>query len=113
MAADVQKPTTVNRTELQDWVPYVDVDLSPDAHARQPGRSILFLTHLSSLSELASDMVSNFYAPREAFTSRRLAATYGQYQDWFQNLPSAFWVDNTTLPHVVVLHMYYNACILQ
>ncbi|KAK3069519.1 hypothetical protein LTR53_012082 [Teratosphaeriaceae sp. CCFEE 6253] len=61
---------------------------------------------------MASDMVNTFYAPRERFTSRRLAAAYAQYQDWYNNLPDAFRLQNTALPHVLVLHMYYFACVL-
>lgn len=74
---------------------------------------MLFKDQLSKLSELASDMVNTFYAPRERFTSRRLAETYAQYQAWYQNLPEAFRLENTSLPHVLVLHMYYYGCVLQ
>lgn len=72
-----------------------------------------FKDQLSKLSELASDMVNTFYAPRERFTSRRLAATYAQYQSWYQNMPDVFRLENTSLPHVLVLHMYYYGCVLQ
>ena len=112
-AADVSKPTATTRTEQQPWEPYFDVNLSPDPHSRQPASSILFLSQLSSLSELASGMVNNFYAPREPFTSRRLATAYAEYQAWYQRLPTAFWLENATLPYVLVLHMYYHACVLQ
>ncbi len=71
------------------------------------------MEQMSKLSEMASDMVNTFYAPRERFTSRRLAAAYAQYQEWHQQLPPAFRLENTTLPHVIVLHMYYYACVLQ
>ena len=73
---------------------------------------MLFTEQLSKLSELASDMVNTFYAPRERFTSRKLAHTYTQYQEWYRDLPSAFRLENTSLPHVIVLHMYYYACVL-
>ncbi|KAK0313480.1 hypothetical protein LTR01_001736 [Friedmanniomyces endolithicus] len=79
---------------------------------QQAARPMLFVECRSRLSELASDMVNTFYAPRERFTSRRLAAAYAQYQEWHQNLPDAFRLENTALPHVLVLHMYYNACVL-
>lgn len=74
---------------------------------------MLFKDQLSKLSELASDMVNTFYAPRERFTSRRLATTYAHYQTWYENLPEAFQLENTSLPHVLVLHMYYYGCVLQ
>lgn len=74
---------------------------------------MLFIDHMSRLSELASDMVNTFYAPQERFTSRGLAAAYQQYQDWYAHLPDAFRLENTSLPHVLVLHMYYYASVLQ
>lgn len=66
---------------------------------------MLFIEHFSKLCELASDMVNTFYAPQERFTSRRLAAAYNQYQQWYRNLPDVFRLENTMLPHVLVLHM--------
>ena len=83
------------------------------ADFEQLSRSMLFMEQLSKLSELAGDMVNTFYAPHERFTSRGLAATYALYQEWYQNLPEVFHLGNTSLPHVLVLHMYYYACVLQ
>lgn len=112
-AADIETPSMSARSETKTWRPYVDANLSSSASAEQPSRAHLFKDQLSRLSELASDMVNTFYAPREVFTSRRLASMYGQYQAWYRNLPDAFRLENTTLPHVIVLHMYYHACVLQ
>lgn len=89
------------------------MNLTMSSNAEQPTRPMQFVDQMSRLSEVASDMVITFYAPQERFTSRRLAATYQQYQDWFANLPDAFRLENTSLPHVLVLHMYYYACVLQ
>ncbi|KAF2720764.1 hypothetical protein K431DRAFT_269957 [Polychaeton citri CBS 116435] len=111
-AADIDKPTVDDRVEAQVWRPYEDNNLATNPSAEQPARLILFVNHLSRLSELASDMVNTFYAPRERFTSRRLAATYDQYKEWYDNLPDCFRLENTTLPHVIILHMYYYACVL-
>jgi hypothetical protein len=99
--------------ENQPWRPYEDSSLSASPIAEQPEQPMLFMEELSKLSELASDMVNTFYAPQERFTSRQLAATYAKYQEWYENLPYAFRLENTTLPHVIVLHMYYYACVLQ
>lgn len=74
---------------------------------------MLFMSQQCKLSEIANDMVNNFYAPSESFTTRRLAAVYAQYQDWYRHLPDAFRLENTTLPYVLVLHMYYYGCVLQ
>ncbi|KAK4496228.1 hypothetical protein PRZ48_012208 [Zasmidium cellare] len=111
-AADIETPSTNSRSETVTWRPYEDINVSNSPSAEQPARAMLFKDQLSKLSELASDMVNTFYAPRERFTSRRLAATYAQYQSWYQNLPDAFRLENTSLPHVLVLHMYYYGCVL-
>jgi hypothetical protein len=112
-AADIDTPAINARTESQSWRPYEDNDISNCSSAERPARTNLFKDQLSKLSELASDMVNTFYAPRERFTSRSLAATYANYQSWRQNLPEPFRLENTTLPHVLILHMYYYACVLQ
>jgi hypothetical protein len=113
LAADIDTPAINARSESQSWRPYEDNDLSNCRSAEQPARINMFKDQLSRLSVLAADMVNTFYAPRERFTSRTLAATYAQYQAWYQNLPDVFRLENTTLPHVILLHMYYYACVLQ
>lgn len=85
--------------------------LSPSAE--QPARPMLFVEQYSKLCEIASDMVNTLYAPQERFTSRRLAAQYAQYQEWYRDLPGAFQLENTSLPYVLVLHMVYHTCVLQ
>ncbi|TKA71016.1 hypothetical protein B0A55_06034 [Friedmanniomyces simplex] len=94
------------------WPYHDDANQAMSPNIQQAARPTLFIECRSRLSELASDMVNTFYAPRERFTSRRLAAAYAQYQEWHHNLPEAFRLENTALPHVLVLHMYYNACVL-
>ena len=112
-AADIQKPIISERTENHIWRPYEDSNLARRPSSEQRTRSMLFFERLSKLSELASDIVNTFYAPQEHFTSRRLAAAHAQYQEWYNDLPDAFRIENTALPHVLVLHMYYYACVLQ
>lgn len=112
-AADIPKPAISDRLEPQTWRPYEDANLALSPSAEQPARPMVFIDCVSRLSELACDMVNTFYAPQERFTSRRLAAAYEQYQDWYRKLPNAFRLENTSLPYVIVLHMYYYACVLQ
>ncbi|KAK6431710.1 hypothetical protein LTR95_012131 [Oleoguttula sp. CCFEE 5521] len=111
-AADIEKPSTKDPLENQIWRPYEDTNMMTSPSSEQSMRSMSFVHCISNLSELASDMVNTFYAPRERFTSRRLVATYAQYREWYQNLPDAFRLENTSLPHVLALHMYYYACVL-
>lgn len=112
-AADIDRPTLSERSETQPWRPYQDTNAPINAAAEQPGRYMSFVHCLSDLSEIASDMVNTFYAPRERFTSRRLSTTYEAYQNWYNKLPQHFRLEHTSLPQVLVLHMYYYACVLQ
>lgn len=112
-AADVSRPNIASHIDDQPWRPYEDTNLAGSPNAEQPARPNLFLEHLSRLNEISSDVVNAFYAPQERFTSRRLATTYAQYQEWYRNLPDCFRMENTTLPHVLTLHMYYYDAVLQ
>lgn len=112
-AADIPRPAISARADEQIWKPYEDTNLSSAPSAEQPGRPALFLEYLSRLSEISSDVVNAFYAPHEKFTSRRLGATYAQYREWHRDLPDCFRIQNTTLPHVLALHMYYFDSVLQ
>lgn len=112
-AADIQKPSQQKRGEQLTWKPYEDNNVILSSGSEQAARPTLFIETYSKLSEIASDMTTSFYAPQERFTSRRLAATYAQYQEWYRELPEVFRLENTSLPHVLVLHMYYYACVLQ
>lgn len=112
-AADVSRPTGHGRSDDPIWKPYDDTGMASLPSAEQPARPTMFLEYMSRLNEISSDVVNAFYAPRERFTSRRLATTYEQYQEWHRNLPECFQIQNTTLPHVFALHMYYYDCVLQ
>lgn len=95
------------------WQPYEDVNLPVSPSAVQPMKCLLYITHLSKLSELINDINLNLYAPQERFTPRRLASAYNRYQDWYSDLPEIFQLQNTAMPHVIILHMYYHQCVLQ
>lgn len=111
--AGIETPAMTDRSELQTWRPYQDVNITIGQAAEQPGCYISFVQSLSELSELSSDAVNTLYAPREHFTSRRLQSTHESYQQWYRRLPQYFWLENTSLPYVIVLHMYYYACVLR
>ncbi|KAH9820923.1 Nitrogen assimilation transcription factor nit-4 [Teratosphaeria destructans] len=111
-AADVQKPSVSERLDLLPWNPYEDPPLTANPAAEQPSRLFAFMNFYSRLSELSSDIVNTFYAPRKRFTSRRLYAAYAQYQEWYRSLPSFFQLENTCLPYALVLHMSHCACVL-
>lgn len=110
--ADTEKWDATQDDEAQGWRPYEDTINSAPALV-QASRPTLFLKCLSEVCEIASDMVNTFYAPRESFTSRKLAACFSEFQEWYRRLPESLRLDNTSLPHVLVLHMYYHACVLQ
>ena len=95
------------------WQPYEDVNLPVSPSALQPMKCLLFMQHFSKLSEIINDVNLNLYTPKERFTARRLAAAYNQYQAWYTEMPEIFHLQNTAMPHVLVLHLYYYMCILQ
>ncbi|KAI7247905.1 hypothetical protein KC335_g18661, partial [Hortaea werneckii] len=80
-AADIQKPSVNDRSEAQTWRPYEDTNLSLSPSAEQPARPMSYMHHMSTLSELASDMVNTFYAPPRALyqqaTCRHLQTVSG------------------------------------
>ncbi|KEQ57679.1 uncharacterized protein M437DRAFT_79547 [Aureobasidium melanogenum CBS 110374] len=94
------------------WQPYEDVNLPVSPSAVQPMKCLLFHNIQSKLSEMINDINLNLHAPRERFTPRRLASAYHQYQMWYSELPKMFQLQNTAMPHVIVLHMYYHQCVL-
>lgn len=112
-AADIEKPTLTERSELQTWRYYQDTNMGIKSATEQPARYMSFVHCLSDLSELASDMLNALYAPRERFTRRRLSTFYEAYQEWYRKLPPHFRIEQTSLPHVLVLHMYYYACVIR
>nr|POE75752.1 nitrogen assimilation transcription factor nit-4 [Quercus suber] len=112
VATDMPKPMINDRLESQTWRPYEDTNMALSPCAEQPARSMLFVERYSTLCEIACEMVNTHYAPQERFTSQKLVAQYTQYQEWYQNLPDAFRLENTSLPYVLVLHMMYYSCVL-
>ncbi|KAH0019900.1 hypothetical protein KCU78_g6635, partial [Aureobasidium melanogenum] len=90
------------------WQPYEDVNLPVSPSAVQPMKCLLFHNIQSKLSEMINDINLNLHAPRERFTPRRLASAYHQYQMWYSELPKMFQLQNTAMPHVIVLHMCYH-----
>lgn len=107
--------TAMNSEKLDAlfWQPYEDANLPVSPSAVQPMKCLLFHSIQSKLSEMINDINLNLYAPRERFTPRRLASAYHQYQTWYSELPEMFQLQNTAMPHVIVLHMYYHHCVLQ
>jgi len=95
------------------WQPYEDVNLPISPSALHPMKCLLFVQHFSKLSEIINDVNLSLYAPKERFTARRLAAAYNQYQAWYSDIPEIFHLQNTAMPHVLVMHMYYYMCVLQ
>ena len=111
-AAVIQDLVAFDRVEDQSWQPYQDTAVAGPQNA-QRSPAMLFHEQLCRLSDLSGEMVNTFHASRERFTPRGLSATYAQYQEWYRSLPDVFRLENTSLPHVLLLHMYYHASILQ
>ncbi|KAI5236504.1 hypothetical protein E4T43_08601 [Aureobasidium subglaciale] len=111
-AIEIDKPMNSEKLDALFWQPYEDANLPVSPSAVQPMKCLLFHSVQSKLSELINDINLNLYAPRERFTPRRLASAYNQYQNWYAELPEMFQLQNTAMPHVIVLHMYYHQSVL-
>ncbi|KAI4737203.1 hypothetical protein E4T50_12332 [Aureobasidium sp. EXF-12298] len=111
-AIEIDKPMNSEKLDALFWQPYEDANLPVSPSAVQPMKCLLFHSIQSKLAEMINDINLNLYAPRERFTPRRLASAYHQYQMWYSELPEMFQLQNTAMPHVIVLHMYYHQCVL-
>jgi hypothetical protein len=100
-AIGIDKPKDVDT--LDTWVLYTDKCLDGvDVPFWQCSRN-QFLLRLSNLSEVVSDMVHMFYAPRERLNSRKFLDKYHRYQSWYKGLPDVLRLDDAAPPHVFTL----------
>jgi hypothetical protein len=105
-AIQLEKPVLTESLEGKIWMPYTD-DNTPQFLSKyaQPKLTYNVLNQLSLLSEIVSDTVQMFYAPREPTTSRRLLQHHSRFQQWYSNLPMLLAVrqDAPTLPQILSL----------
>ena len=108
---NVELPSLDEDYDRKLWLPVTDYGVD-NTGAEQPGYYDTLQHQFSLLSDIVSDTVFSFYAPRERFTSRKLLDYYRRYKSWYSNLPSPLQIRDITLPHVLFLHMWYHCGII-
>ena len=89
--------------ESAPWGPYIDRDSSNPANNQQATHVHSLLNTLGSLSEIASDILHIFYAPRERFTSRKLLDFYRRLTTWHDGIPVQLQLTDYPSAHVLTL----------
>lgn len=77
------------------------MELIPDTE--QPIVSQALSHQLRLLTEIVSDTVFMFYAPRERFTSKKLLDFNSRYNRWYNSLPDILRLRDVSTPHVLIL----------
>lgn len=108
-AINAQMPILYDGMVGEIWQRYDDTVSSTYQQSGPSPHPALFLHLMATLTEIASDVATDLYAAREheRFTTRKLALAYDRYHEWFRQLPDVCRLEQTTLPHVMILHMLY------
>lgn len=109
----VEKPANADKLDSIIWQAYEDVNLPISPNAKHAMHCLLFTKVFSELSQLLNEFNLSMYAPQERMSIRKLQLAHTRYQDWYHRLPDVFHLQNTGMPHVIVMHMYYYHCLLQ
>ncbi|KAI9793529.1 MAG: hypothetical protein M1816_007962 [Peltula sp. TS41687] len=114
-AISIKKPTLADAIESKPWKPYIDTDVDLPAELEQPGHTCKVLQQFSFLSEIVSDTLFMFYAPRERFTilairgdnREQLDATGYRFKVGDPSLGLLGIADESSIYyHTVVLHLF-------
>ncbi|KAL6714818.1 hypothetical protein ACLMJK_007078 [Lecanora helva] len=111
-AINIDPPSIQVANDTKPWQSYNDSGLASAPQAEQPILNQTAFYQLSLLSEIVSDTDYMFYAPRERFTSKKLLDFKSRYNRWYNQLPDKLRLRDDSLPHVLVLHMYYHTVVL-
>ena len=113
VSINVDKPANIDKLDSLIWQPYEDINVAASPNAQHAMQCLHFVKQLSELSQLVNELNLALYAPGEMFTPGKLQSAHARYQAWYQNMPEMFHLQNTGMPHVIVLHIYYHSCLMQ
>ena len=108
-AIDIEKPNEA--TTVRQWQLYTDEQREATPTYMRVSHDQDALYQQSSLTELLSEMLVIFYAPRERLSSRRVLDLYARLQTWHKKLPSSLALTAQSAPNVFQLHLWYWTCI--
>lgn len=89
--------------DSRPWRPYNGYGIENIPDAEQPNLTQRLAQQFSLLTEIVSDTIFMFYAPRERFTSKKLLDFHARYKRWYSKLPEKLRLRNVSTPHVLVL----------
>ena len=100
-AVEIVKPN--EPTQNPQWQLSTDEqrESTPESVRASPEQDCLF--QQSSLTELLSEMLVLFYAPRERLSSRKLLDLYTRLQAWHKKLPKSLHLSDQSPPNVFQL----------
>lgn len=103
-AIHLQKPVPRDNLEKKIWKPHGD-PRQPEPGLDQPAFTYTVLVSASGLTEIVSDTLQMFYAPRDRITSRKLELHHERFLRWHNDLPPCMALkhDGPTLPQVIGL----------
>ena len=102
-AVNIGSPSIVEAYDSNLWKPYSDRGIEHIQDAQQPVFTQSLSYHFRLLSEIVSDTIFMFYAPRERFTSKKLLDFHSRFKRWYDNLPDKLRLRDVSTPHVLVL----------
>ncbi|GAB7342138.1 hypothetical protein MBLNU457_g0401t3 [Dothideomycetes sp. NU457] len=106
-AISVDKPSNADNLNSIIYQPYENVNQAIEPAAQHAMHCILFTTKCAELCQLVNDTNLALYAPQEHITTQRLQSAHARYQSWYHTLPEVFLLQNTMMPQVVLLHIFY------
>ena len=102
-AVNIDSPSIKEAHDQELWRPYSDLGIEDIPGAEQPIFNQTLAYHFRMLTEIVSDTVFMFYAPKERFTSKKLLDFYSRYTRWHNKLPVNLRIGDVPTPHVLVL----------
>jgi hypothetical protein len=100
-AIEIEKPN--EPSSVVHWQLYNDDYREATPDTLRPCYEEQVLYQQSSLTELLSEMLVIYYAPRERLCSRRILDLYTRFQLWFKQLPSTLHLTDKATPNVFQL----------
>jgi hypothetical protein len=100
-AVEIEKPN--QPSSITQWQLYSDDHQEATADSFRPCYEQQVLYQQSSLTELLSEMLVIYYAPRERLCSRRILDLYTRFQSWYKQLPATLYLTKQSAPNVFQL----------
>ncbi|KIW05354.1 uncharacterized protein PV09_03870 [Verruconis gallopava] len=108
-AIEIEKPKRT--AHVTEWQLYDDEHRNAESKVLYSCCEDEMLYQQSSLTEILSELLVIYYAPRERLSSRKILDMYSRFQTWHKRLPSSMRLSEKSPPNVFMLHMWYWSCV--